>query len=584
MKKIGVLILIFLVGLVAVSAANESITTEEKAYDCLKNKVDDCKDLSVEELSFSLLALAYYSDIQSDCKTELFSKSRDKKCWPESSCNIKDTSLALLALNNINSNTEDIEDWLLDKKIRPGLIWYLQIDANEATTCKISYSGKSYEIEIDENKKINKNPGDCLAKAREDYWLKISDKCLEKKYEITCDRSFKSNLIYQRQGSDVYYVSSDTESASASGKTEHEINVSCLADSGTCNYEANLWAVFALSKAGQDISEFLPYLKAYGEDNQEFFPSAFLYLLTGSNEFYNEMNALQSLDGFWLVSTNKYYDTALALLSMQEMSSDYLNLGKSWLEESQDDDGCWNSDVRDTAFLLWAVFPKDATISEGVEYCEDFKYYCAKYVECIDSGGEILDNYHCLGGKICCSVEPQLKSCSELGGKKCAAGETCSGTESPSSDGVCCIGVCEEKPSPTFTQCEINGGYCKISCEEGEEEVAYSCDGYKTCCKVKSGGYWWIWILLILIFLVVLGIIFRKRLLVLIHNIKSKPTKTPPPATTRQFPFPRQPPAYPTQRRILPKRELPVKRPAPRKSTIDSELEKTFKKLREMSK
>ena len=109
----------------------------DKAYSCLENQIQEktCEDLSVEEQAFSLLAVG-------KCKSELQDNSKDNECWPSSGCRLRDTSLALLALDGAGSSTNDAEDWLVSQKKTPSeLIWYLEIDSNEETKCKISYDG-----------------------------------------------------------------------------------------------------------------------------------------------------------------------------------------------------------------------------------------------------------------------------------------------------------------------------------------------------------------------------------------------------------------------------------------------------------
>ena len=70
MKKIGALLIISLLFisafLIIVQAQNDEAAStsepQDKAYSCLKNKVEDkCSSLGVEDQAFSLLALSYYS-------------------------------------------------------------------------------------------------------------------------------------------------------------------------------------------------------------------------------------------------------------------------------------------------------------------------------------------------------------------------------------------------------------------------------------------------------------------------------------------------------------------------------------------
>jgi hypothetical protein len=587
MKKEGVLLFVFLLilfSLIFVSAQN---TTEEKAYTCLKGKVKDkCPSLTVEEQAFSLLALADNSAIQSECKSALKSKSNDNECWP-STCNIKDTSLALLSLNNIGENTDKIETWLLNKKKIPSeLEWYLEIEASQATSCTISYDSSKSTIKIDENKKISANAGSCLTRAYDNYWLKIDSSCLNKNFTVSCDKDFISTLLYKKTLGQTWYVSSDVKSASAGGTTENAVNSLCFG-LNACDYEGSLWASLALQKSGNDIDKFLPYLIALSDDNEKYFSSSFLYYLTNSDEYLQQVLTLQKTDGYWDLSGSRYYDTALALLSLSESQAESNAI--SWLGTNQGNDGCWNNDnKRDTAFLLWAAYPKQPIIARndsGTANCESYNHYCTTNSECLDAGGNKLDNFFCTSPKICCD-KPATETCKEKTGQICPSGQICSIPTIVTSDTQnCCLGNCKQKT----TECEDSNLTCRVSCLSDEQEASYNCDSGDFCCQEKKGGGgipWYVWILILLVILVVLAIIFRNRLKVMLFKAKGGFKKSPVTTTRPPFLPPSGVPAglrRPTMMpRPMPARAIP--RTIKTASKTDKELEETLKKLKEMSK
>ncbi len=563
MKKLGVL-LVFLILITVVSAQNQ---TDDKARACLKEKVEDCEGLTLEEKVFSLLSLSDDSSIQSDCKIELKEEKEG-----ESYGNIKDSSLALLALNHIGEDTEDLEDWILDKKKYPSeLEGYLEIDSNKETSCEISYNGQESTITISESKIISGNPGSCLSNYN-NYWLKINQDCLSKNFTVSCDQDFISTLLYKKKNSNVWHISSQVESASSGGETEHRVNSYCFGLE-ECDYESNLWAVFALSKS-RDVSNYLPYLIALEESNEQYFPSSFLYLLTNSEDYLQKILNLQRLEGNWEISS-KYYETALGLLSLSESGAE--SNAKSWLEKVQDNNGCWGS-IRDTGFLLWAGWPTDAVSlgGNGKDYCEDFGYYCTSLGKCIDSDGEKLDNFICSSGLICCDKPPEEESCSDLGGQICPYDKQCSGsTVSASGTEECCLADCD----PISTECEDEGYSCRDSCFEDEEETYYDCSSGQVCCKLKpeDNSYWWVWILALLIILTILGIIFRNKLRMLIFKFRKgkgggKKTKKPPTGPS----FKNMSPQNTHQPQKFPQKSGGSK--------TDKELQGVLKKLKDMSK
>jgi len=589
MKKVGVLLLAFLfISILALTIVSAQNTTEEKAYNCLKGKVQNkCSSLTAEEQSFSLLALSDNSAVQSECKTALKNKGSNNECWPSTSCKIKDTALAIIALDNIVDDTSKAETWLLSKTKTPSeLEWYLEIESSQATQCEIKYDSTSKTINIAENKKISGTPGTCLSLAYENYWLKISNDCLSKEFEVSCNKDFISTLLYKKTGSNIWHVSSKVESASASGKTKNKVDSLCFGLAG-CDYEGSLWATLALQKTGNNITSFTPYLIALAEDNDKYFPSSLLYYLTNSDEYLQEILSSQKTQGYWdFAEKGKFYDTALALLALTESQAE--NNAKSWLEEEQGNDGCWVS-VRDTAFLIWAGWPR-IPINGGTETpdCEP-TYYCMTPGECDDVTGEELENYACSGLNICCNKPAREETCEEKAGIICPSGEACSqATVSAFDTPNCCLGTCEEETP----ECEQSGYNCRASCLTSEEEVTYDCTAADVCCQTKpSGGGgipWFVWVLAVLIILVVLGIIFRNRLKVFLFKFKGGFKKGP--VTSTRPPF-MPPSAMPTGlRRMMPPMmprpiPKPVSKPLTKPGTkTDKELEETLKKLREMSK
>jgi len=593
MKKAGVILIVLLVCLVIVSAqSNESM--DERAYECLKNKVKDkCSSLTLEEQVFSLLALADNSAIQTECKNEI--KDKGDECFPSGSCNIKSTALALLALNFVGEDTEDIEDWLLEHKKLADLEWYLEIDLEGEGQCEIEINGKSTTVNVGEDKKLSGRLGNCLSYAYSNYWLKINEDCLNKNISVSCDKDFISTLLYKKEGSNIWHVSSEIESASAGGKTEHIARAYCFSSSQSCDYEGSLWAALALTKAGRDIDNFIPYLITASEDNKKYFPESFLYYLTNSEEYLGKILTLQKLGGYWdLGEKGKYYDTALALFSLEGGEARSNALG--WLEETQDAEGCWNNgNIRDTAIILWAVWPKQPiiTTTSKQDNCEDFNYYCTSRGECEQAGGNILDNFYCSGLQVCCDTQPTTPTCSEKGGIICSEDEECDeSTVSAFDTDECCLGSCV----PKLSECEQAGYVCRASCLDNEElEGLYECGAGYVCCKEKikeEGGHGWLYFLIILIVLVVLGIIFRDKLRLWIFKIRNKFKKGKGGQVTKTRPSPPAPPSLqrPAPRLIrppvsrLPPPAVPKIPPKRRSSDKDKELEETLKKLKEMSK
>lgn len=608
MKKevlMGILIfsLIFAFPLLLAEDENSSssiLSVEDKAYACLEDKVGDCSTLtSLEDKIFSLLSIK-------QCGDEVLEASQGNgECWPSSSCELETTAKATLALDSSNRDTTDAETWLkTQSKTSIDLLWYLQIESSNPTTCTIAYEGSagtvSTTVSFGEDKSITSiSGGNCFSSYVGDYWPRINVACYDKEFSVSCNESFLTTLLYQKNVlNSPIYVSGSTSSASAGGQTVEEPNSFCFKQGSVCDYEGSLWTALALDALGNDMTPYLPYLIVMKDNYKPVIPDSFLWHLTGDSTFYNDLINEQSNIGgnsYWQKSSQgKFYDTAVALYSLRyDESSEKLNT-LNWLTTSQEDSGCWNNgNIRDTAFLLHSVWPR--TVPGGLDFgggddCELSGFSCMSSYSCVNgASGSILNDYTCGASFICCSVDIAFDTCYVQGGSVCEESEICSGgtTVAASDTGSgqeCCIGgICTISVIDEY-DCEISGGICRISgCNSEEEEsTSYTCAYGDNCCfgsstndepagEAKSTV--WIWILLILIILVVLGIMFKDQLRRVLFRAKSSGSRRSGPGPG----FPR--PAPMTGRPGRPFASGPGPRPTRRPR---GEIDDVLKKLKQM--
>ncbi|MEK6840957.1 MAG: hypothetical protein AABX79_03310 [Nanoarchaeota archaeon] len=586
------LFLVLSIFILSLAAAQNNDTEQEKvnlAYQCLKDKVSGkCSTLSSEEKVFSALATG-------DCKSDLTSDAKFKT-------DVKYTAQAVLALKG----NSDGEKWLISRNVTPTeLVWFLEIESPNQTSCSIKYSGQSYNVDIAADKKISSNAGSCLVLAQGDYWLRVSPSCYGTEFSISCNQNFLTTLLFKKSTSSTIHVLDKTNSAAPGGTTKEKVESYCFtqgASGASCNYEASAWAALAFDSLNKDVSSYLPYLITLAEDNQRFLPDSFLYALTANTEFEISLLSKQKNNQWWMESGDKFYDTALALYPLKSESPQEKTNSKNWLLTVQDTNGCWGNNIRNTAFILAALWPRlTGTGGTGdLPDCENSGYYCTTNAECSSSQGETLAEFDCPSLYKCCTTPALVQTCSEIGGNICSSNEECiGGTDLDSSDlrtgETCCIdGSCSVR-NQEISDCELNSGTCRIGqCSGDEQESSYSCTiGSDVCCIQKKGTgiwrTWWIWALLILIILVVLGIIFRDRLRMSWHRMKSgssKPGQRPmPPHYPPFFPGYQRPMTRPPERRILPFQQQPLRRPLARiKSGAQKELDDVLRKLKDMSK
>lgn len=380
MKKRGLATLVFTLiilcaGLV-VGGSADHVADINKAFNCLDSRVD-LTSISFEEAVFSALAKTPNQKINQTINQE---KSSSEACWPGSVCTVKATSQAILAKMRLGQNVSDAINWL---KARSGvtqqMTWYLQItiDSNEPASCLVNYDDVDRTVLIDEDMKLSGNLGSCLAITPSGYRIKIANNCLEKDFGVQCDKDFRTNLLYEKDSGGTIYVSSQTHGASAGAWTNEKIIAKCFKDGGSCDYEGSLWAATAIYANGGEVSEYSPYLKALAENNQKFFPSAFLVAIyqDEGDEHYANIIANQRArpeGAYWQIASSpysKFYDTALAMLALGGADSPEIDSANTlgYLFTNQDESGCWNQgNIRDTAFLIYAAqWPRSSVPSTG---------------------------------------------------------------------------------------------------------------------------------------------------------------------------------------------------------------------------
>ncbi len=606
---------------VSVSAATNSTTEQQKvanAYSCLENKSkigSTCSSFSTEEKIFALWA----DDLcQAQVTNASSNPSSTKQCWPNGGCNVKTTAQAVLALDNVGADTTNAQNWLTNQSKTPtDLTWYLEIEPQNATSCTVTYAGRPFNIDIGTDKKISGNPGGCLIISPNGYWLQIGPSCYNQDFQVSCTDNFITTLLYQQPSSSTIHVSDQANSAAAGGTTSEQVSSYCLANGNTCSYEGTLWGALALKATGKDISSYIPYLITLANDNQQYLPDAFLYYLTGDDTYQTSLLQDQQNSQYWSVSGDKLYDTALALYPFMSMDVTEKSNSKQWLLSTQSSNGCWNNNVRDTAFLLASIWPKTFTNSNPsggptFQDCQNSGYYCVTSGTCMSNAGTVYGEYSCPSSfQECCSISQQQQKCSDQGGVICSSGQFCKGANPVSAADTggaetCCIGGTCTVSSSTNTNsgglsdCEGNGGACRTGpCVSGEQATTtYSCTpSSETCCvaspgnTTSSGGSTlWIWILLILIVLVAIGIIFRGKLRMFWLKLKGG-RRSGPSGGPRFGPGPSSPynpiPQRPMERRILipPPQPRPQPRPRPTgKSPAQKELDDVLKKLKDMGK
>jgi len=462
---LGLLFLVVFGGFVSAQAAYEDEIN--KAMSCLDDKVDSAS-LTLDQAVFAAWAGVPNDKISKKIND---SKSSSLECWPSGSCSVKDTAQVILAKKKLGEDTAGAEDWLLNQSgTATGLIWFLQItiDNNGPASCTISYDGNSHNVNVNDDMTLSSGAGSCLSLANADYWLQMSDSCVEKTFEISCSNSaqaqFKTNLLYRKESGGTVYISPDTNVGDSGTTTEEKISAKCFKGTdGSCDYESTLWASTALK--GNQGEDYAPYLRVVADENRKYFPSAFLMHILGDENYALDIYGLRQQSHWEIVGSpySKYYNTALAMMALGagRGNADAPELADTLTyligaNSGRGADGCWGS-LKDTAFII----------------------YSAGWLRSGGGGDDCTSNSDCSSGYIC-------------------ADGTCVAEDGPtpippiSGEPNTCVDGYWIDEDEAVHDTKVDEGYCHLEeggcCVDGYECEIPDDDENKSICVEKSDG------------------------------------------------------------------------------------------------
>jgi hypothetical protein len=475
------------------------------AYSCLQNETNsfDCSSLSLEEKIFVFSSTGF-------CKESLMNSSSGN-CFPKDSCDTKITSQAIIALEG-EYNFSNYTSWILSRVTSSEDIeWLLQIDSSGTPSCTINNSENSYTVNIQSNKKISSSQNSNCFSIEDEYWIKINPSCYNKEITISCNSQFSTTLFFKNANSQTINLLGKTKTSSSGGTLKELPSSYCFKETGSCDYEASLWASFALDLSNIDTTPYVPYLISMKDSNRKFIPDSFLNYITGKETFSYNLFSYQKTEGYWNESGNPYYDTAIASIFLD--SSEKQN-AKNWFLSNQNSNGCWNNQsstsTRDTSIILSSLWPEydftSTSINNSGNTTETPEELCGNGLVDINFGeqcdGENLRNNTCSDliinstGTLDCYPNEHEYGCQfdtsscEGGIPECEIDSNCSGN-SKCIENVCISPLTKNNQTTnktTLPDCTEEGYYCasKSACFRagGEQLNSYSCENsYKFCCN-----------------------------------------------------------------------------------------------------
>ena len=584
MKKRGscLFLLVFFVILLA-SFANAETSPEinkTQAYEWLYEQMNSSSwNENVDEIALSILALGSGDYNLSDG----IDKLRDLEYGGSNWGNIKDTSLATLALNNVGEDMEDETKWLKTQYVMAftGGNWLIQVDTAHDGECTLNHdqTGITHDFSILEGKLTT-------TLCEESNWIDF-ERCISlvginEDIEISCELggTYSPSLIFQ--SSDEYYLFDQ-------GKNMDLENGCFLTDQGSCSCEYSGYAAWVLDKLGEE-TYVNPYLKF--KCSQNIARNSFLYMLLDSSDtgpYSIWLKGAQWPDGSWGVdeeSAGEEEYTALAILALkQKASSNSANIrdASKWLATKQMEDGSWNGNIRDTAFILYVLYGKDYVpyIGDGDgNYCGDGymddEEDCEYDSHCNITGGEICtDSCECvLASETNETGNPQDPDADPCGDGFCdrLGGESCDSCR------MDCLEYCSDDDDYDYDDDDDDDDDDYKECIDDEDcGEGERCNKASNKCEEKSS--WLKWLVAVLAVLLGVAIIYYVYMRYFKDKLSGKKSGGKQPPKSSPFPFKQT------------KQRVPIRRPPVsneyanrRDSKIEKELEESLKKARDVLK
>ena len=365
MNKRGKFVISILFMLI-ISIIGVNAQTEDAGFQWLNKSVSDVNwKISTQAASWSILALGK-NNYNVDSGVDVLLHRRNLNGgWNN---NVKDSSLAILALEESDVDISKSVEWLLKKQQKANTdgSWLIQIKTENEGSCEVSVDeGDTKTFTVDNNKVSCDFDGNGDGYGN---WIDLEG-CggfSLKAYstvDVNCNNlgSADINLIYKNGNN--YYLLQDKKSTN---RFNFEIENSYFGD-----YESTLIATWMLNEIGeiQNVHT-LSYLEGNIRDNFVL-DRALLYGITKKDVYKNWVEAKQnnftgSLDG-------NVYNTALVILNLK--GSNLADKATDWIKNEQNtreqstNYGSWGGSVEDTAIVLYSAFTAggDIIIDDGVK-------------------------------------------------------------------------------------------------------------------------------------------------------------------------------------------------------------------------
>ena len=437
---------------------------------------------NIQDTSLSLLALkdSTYQDEVDQGVTWL--ESKIESCINTNSCNVKDASYALIALDGLSSSSQiadDVQKWILNNSIfqyggeTSG--WLAQVVSDDAGTCEISDPSNP-------STKITMNINAGFTPFQPIPFISSTTSSIK----VDCSSMTKAPtaLSLMRQSGTTYYVNKE---ANNQKQAILELGYSCWGVSSSsvnCDPDSTAFALLALKKSGK-LSD-----PKWLEDNKATsLQNAILYYITGKDVYLDKVIDDQNQFGYW--GSANIYDTAIIYSIIPDSGAK--TKAESWLASQEDPSGCWPKPatlckIRSSAAVLFSGLQASGNLTE--ERIDQFENRTEGTIPS-SSGDDCPEGFSCIteGGEDgTCDYWGQCIAGGEVGANGEDIAETCNEGDICTTGG--CSGICD-----AFGDCVDDQ---TDNCISGP---AADSSGSTTGREGSSALFWFLMVLLLLIIL-----------------------------------------------------------------------------------
>ncbi|HLC58874.1 MAG TPA: hypothetical protein VJI68_03350 [Candidatus Nanoarchaeia archaeon] len=344
-----------------------------KSYGWLHASISNTSSLSIEDRALSSIALLQNSQFQVSGSIENLKRLEDaaSKCWPSGNCNVKDSSLATLALALSGQDVTGEVTWLKQAKVPMALVgeWWLVIKGSNGQ-CKITYPGGDKIFTL-ENDRI-KNPSGSFTSG--EYYINLNElsptlvrTTLQPKITVSCDPSVGDSVVtlVYKPDRNTFFI----QKSQSGLNLEFVVANACFGSNvpaNRCDVDSTAYATWALNEISTINSDTSLRIEGLGThiylENQALNQRSNIELLgllnrvliassSASPSFITELVKLQRpSDGSW---NDNIFASSIALFGLYGTDkSDSVSRVINYLNSKVSNDGSWGSNIKSTSWAL----------------------------------------------------------------------------------------------------------------------------------------------------------------------------------------------------------------------------------------